>query len=252
MIATAAGPLLGARPLEYVRSAKEEFPVGRVTHDYYQTLDVPLHGRDVCVDIPKHRSANVEWRRRLIVWAEQCPENKNAIMQMCAAGYRDRNDQRRIEATTCGIIYWINAFGWTFLQNVIEADGRQRPITAGGVDCPWILWPVQDEIVNEIVHSIEMGEDIAVDKSREMGLTWIISAVFLYYWLFRPGTNFLCLSAVEDKVDAGGDPGSIFFKFDYMMQALPAWMLPGFKRTYMKLINKETGSTIVGKSSAAH
>lgn len=249
----AVGPLLGARPLAYLSDCPEPFHVGRVDHDHVHTIEIPFEHRSVTVHIPKERSQNIIWRRRILLDCEENPKSQAAVLRLCAAGINDKDIDRRIEATTRGFIFWINAFGWTLLQNRVLEDGRQVPITAGGgVDVPWILWPVQDEIVYEVVTAIERGTDIAVDKSREMGLTWILVAIILYYWLFRPGTNFIVMSRVQELVDAAGDPASSFWKLDYMLDALPHWMCPSFKRVYMRLINHDANTTIVGKSTTKH
>lgn len=219
--AVATDPLSGCRALEH--------PAG-------YAVDIPVAGQVYRVPIPKDRAANRRWRRALIERGDDVA-TRPSVLALCAA-----HDYR-------ACLYWINAFGWTFLQQTIDADGRQHALTSGGVDVPMITWVVQDEIVERLVYAIENGRDVAVDKSRDMGLTWLIAFVFVWYVLFRPGCNFMAMSRVEELVDNAGDPDSIFWKVDYIINALPGWMVPPRKRTYLKMIFEELRTSIVGKST---
>lgn len=127
-------------------------------------------------------------------------------------------------------------------------------------DIPFKMFPFQKRLVRDIVAAVRNGEDLFVDKTREMGVTYTILATFLWFWLFEPGSNFLVGSRKEDYVDnrRGGVTGnkeeSLFGKLDYMLSRLPEYMLPkGFNRdkhfTYMSLVNPESGNAISGESS---
>lgn len=204
--------------------------------DYAVPLAFP-DGRTTEWAIPKERAANVAYRRAIIERAEHDHALRRTLLAACAA------------QGPGGFLVWINTFGWTFKQLKIDETGRQTPVLGGGVDIPFITWPVQDDLATEIIHCIETGTNAAVDKSRDMGLTWLIVAVFTWHWLFRPGTNFQVLSMTEEEVDNPGEPSSIFWKIDYLLRMLPAWMVPPHKRTFLKLVRTDTPTTIVGKST---
>lgn len=122
------------------------------------------------------------------------------------------------------------------------------------------MFPFQKRLVREIIHAIKNGEDLFIDKTREMGVTYTVLATFIWCWLFEPASNFLIGSRKEDYVDnrRGGTTGnkeeSLFGKLDYMISRLPKYMLPeNFNPdkhfNYMSLVNPENGNAISGESS---
>lgn len=145
-------------------------------------------------------------------------------------------------------VYFIDTFCYTFNPKVTPSHLRFK------------LFPFQRRLVRDLVVAIRNGEDLFIDKTREMGVTYTILAVFLWFWLYEPASNFLIGSRKEDYVDnrRGGTTGnkeeSLFGKLDYMLSRLPAFMLPDkFVRerhfNYMSLVNPETGNAISGESS---
>lgn len=215
-------------PLRFARSL--EHPA-----DY--TVEIPLGDQLFSVAIPKGAAANRAWRRELLMSAAEDEQRQRTLKLLCSAHCAD------------ACLFWLNAFGWTFAQQRIEDDGRQHAITSGGVDVPFITWVCQDHVIRELIDAIETGRDVAVDKSRDMGMTWLIIAVFVWYWLFRPGTNFMAMSYVEDLVDNAGDPDTILWKVDYLVQSLPDWMVPALSRTHLRLVRQDGQATIIGKST---
>jgi hypothetical protein len=148
-------------------------------------------------------------------------------------------------------IYFIDTFCYTFNPKL---PGSQSP------HLRFKLFPFQRRLVKELVHAIRNGEDLFIDKSREMGVTYTILATFLWFWLYEPSANLLVGSRKEDYVDnrRGGTTGnkeeSLFGKLDYMLSRLPAFLMPkGFNRdkhfNYMSLVNPENGNVISGESS---
>ena len=111
-------------------------------------------------------------------------------------------------------------------------------------------------------HAIDTGEDLFVEKSREMGVSYTTTALFLWYWLYVPGSNFLVGSRKEDYVDntrgtseiLTNKEESLFGKLEYMLMRLPHDLRPkGFEfknhSNYMSLINPELGNIISGESA---
>lgn len=139
-----------------------------------------------------------------------------------------------------GCIFFIENFGWTF--NPKEQDVKHMP---------FILFEFQKRAVRETVEHIETGQDLFIEKTREMGVSWVVFAyISLWYWLFRDGANILLGSYKKDLVD-NKTIDSLFGKIDYGIQNLPKWMLPeGFKfdkhRTQLKIINPQNGNLITG------
>jgi intein/homing endonuclease len=118
----------------------------------------------------------------------------------------------------------------------------------------------QKRLMRNLVDHIRNGEDIFIEKCREMGATYTVLAVFLWMWLFEPSTSFLVGSRKEDYVDnrrgglTGNKEESLFGKLDYMITRLPDFMKPeGWNKNryfnYMSLLNPANGNVISGESS---
>lgn len=131
---------------------------------------------------------------------------------------------------------------------------------------PFDPYPFQERLILDLVRCIEQGEDVFVDKTREMGVTYTALGVLLWYWKYIEASNFLLGSRKQDIVDNVGGKSdgevtnkeeSLFGKADYMLERIPPIALPlGFNpavhRTFMSLRNPELGNVIGGESSNAN
>lgn len=147
------------------------------------------------------------------------------------------------------LILWVNLFVWTFQQQEIDAKGHQAGMV--GKKVPFVTWPTQDKGLAELFYAITTGYDWCFDKSRQMGATWLISVVFTWFMIFFQGMHFDVISQTEELVDNPGDPLSIFWKIDYLVDSLPEWMKPNINRTRLKILNLDLGSSIVGRSTTS-
>jgi hypothetical protein len=125
-------------------------------------------------------------------------------------------------------------------------DPREKPS-----DIPFILYDYQEEYAREINDYIQKGENLLTEKSRDMGVTWIILAVFYYRWLLFD-ENFLIGSRKEELVDKIGDIDSLFERLRYFIRCTPQWLLDACQfntksQGYMKIF-KENGASITGES----
>jgi len=147
-------------------------------------------------------------------------------------------------------IYFINNFLWTFNPKLEPYHFEFK------------LFPFQYDLVYEIKDAIEKGNDLFIEKCREMGATYTVLAVFFWFWRFVEGSNFLVGSRKEDFVDnTKGDSEelsnkeeSLFGKLEYFINHLDPIALPvGFNQTkhlnYMSLMNPNNGNSISGESS---
>ena len=145
-------------------------------------------------------------------------------------------------------VYFFETFLYTFNPKVTPSHLRFKP------------FDFQKRLIRDIIKSIMDGEDLFIEKSREMGVTYTTLGVFIWFWLFQPASNFLIGSRKEDYVDnrRGGETGnkeeSLFGKIDYMLARLPDFILPkGYNSdkhfNYMSLVNPENGNVISGESS---
>jgi len=190
------------------------------------------------LEVPKDRIANLDYRRRII---ERCEEDQS---------------EREVVRYACrqSCLWWINTFAWTYLQLHIQESGRMVAIVGGrGTHLPFITWPIQDELILDLEHAIRAGRDVAIDKSRDMGLSWIVLTVFHWFWQFYAGVNFLEISRKLELVDSKGDPDSLFWKHEYLLRHQPNWLRPRdigrVSTPSPKLVNHDLESTIVGAST---
>src|SRR3990167_3533700 len=139
-----------------------------------------------------------------------------------------------------GAIFFIENFGWTF-------DPRPQ---ANPNHLPFILFDYQRDAIGWIIEHIDSGKNGLIEKSRDMGVTWLIVYVVIWYWLFRDGINILLGSYKQDLVD-DRTKDSLFGMIDYAVDSFPKWLLPrGFKkdkhRNQMKLVNPINNNLIAG------
>lgn len=184
--------------------------------------------------IPKTLTANLAWRRRLL--------------QDSLTSATTRRMVRKASASSP--LFWINAFGWTFLQKDIDVAGHEQAVLGEGSHVPFITWKVQDEAILDVHDSILHGKPVLIRKSRDMGASWIVVALFQWFWQFRPSTTFLEISRKEALVDRRGDMDSLFEKHRYLLRWQPEWLRPQrIKDHKLNLENADIGSAIVGEST---
>jgi hypothetical protein len=172
--------------------------------------------------VPKNPRANAAYRRAILERAQGDTEFQREVWIRCS---RDP-------------IFFFDTFLWTNdPKSHSEAPHR-----------PFITYPYQERTIHQIIAATGK-HDLLAEKSRQMGFTWVICAVRLWFLLFRPGLSFLFGSRKEDLIDSPGDPITIFYKLDYMLNRLPQWMLPEFKRTEAHLENLDNNTTIDGEST---
>jgi hypothetical protein len=147
--------------------------------------------------------------------------------------------------------FWLNGFGWTFRQKEVMPDGTELPVKGHKAHQPFITWPVQDEFASHLIDAIDTGKNVDIEKSRDMGASWLILSVFTWLFQYRYNVNFLLLSRKEDLVDKPGNMDSLFEKIRYLLKFQPTWLRPHVRSTYMSLVNTDRKSTITGESTNA-
>lgn len=191
-----------------------------------------------------------EMLRREHLFTEYLSSNELSEARLTRLRVNDASE-RRVEARTLtwnlcarpdnpaeGCIFFIENFGWTF-------DPRRNP-----KHIPFFLFEYQKEAIRTLIEHIDGSRDLLLEKSRDMGITWLTVWVFVWYWLFRDGINLLMGSYKEKLVDDRTDD-SIFGRIDYCIDSLPKWILPkGFKkskhRTKLRLVNPANNNLISG------
>lgn len=188
--------------------------------------------------VPKQVEENIEWRGNLLERAE-----KDIILQ-----------QDLMSACKESLLFWINAFAWTFHQKEID------PITGEETEllfshAPFITWEIQDKLFEKFLSRLKKPKGILIDKSRDMGASWCGIDFIHWAWLFMDDIQILEMSRTEDYVDKAGNMKALFQKHDYINEWLPEWMVPpdcavgGKYRTNKHMKNILNGACIDGEST---
>lgn len=140
---------------------------------------------------------------------------------------------------------FINDWGMTFDPRLAERGLRTV--------VPFVLFPKQREFIDWLLKRWMQREDGVVEKSRDMGVSWLCVAFAAWMMIFRPGTVTGFGSRKEDYVDQIGNPASLFWKVREFINLLPAEFQPTNwdpqkDAPFMKIQNRETGSFITGEA----
>ena len=163
---------------------------------------------------------------------QNCEQEKVEEATLCRAS--------AFELCKRGILNFFKYFLWTY-----------DPRNAEMKDMPFIPWDYQEKYITELNDDIKSGTSSLTEKSRDMGVTWMILGVFLYRWLFFD-ESFLLGSRKEELVDKIGDIDTHFERLRYMIDKIPLWMLQAcnfntLNSSYLK-IYKSNGACLVGES----
>jgi phage terminase large subunit len=117
---------------------------------------------------------------------------------------------------------------------------------------PFVLFPRQRELVQFLEECVRDGESGLIEKSRDMGATWLCCAFSVHLWLFEPGSASGWGSLKSDLVDRRNVMDSIFEKLRQFIIWLPRGLKPvGFEpdvhMAHMRIFNPENGATIAGE-----
>ncbi len=177
------------------------------------------------LNAPKEMIANLEFRDAMIKWGSKSESHQEQLWIRCS---RDP-------------VFYVDTFLYTF-------DPRKR---AGLKVIPFILWPYQEDALKQILEGIDVGLDKLLQKSRDMGASWLALVAFEYMWHYFDMTSFLLASRKEDLVDKTDDTDTLMFKIDFMHKYSPGWLLPNIERKSMNIRNADNGSVISGESTNA-
>jgi hypothetical protein len=159
---------------------------------------------------------------------------------------RDTRRQDTINAECAqDLVGWVNDWVWTF-------DPRET--TQGrAAYFPFKLWPIQAKYLRWLEARVAGRDEAVVEKSRDMGVSWLNVAFAVHRWLYHPGFKTTFGANKEDNVDHLGDPDALFEKQRLLLSYLPTWMLPtGFSRkqhdNFCRLINPHNGNVVSGEA----
>lgn len=179
---------------------------------------------------PPNYSTVMEWRAAKIALYREQPEYISQALKYYA------EPEHCIEF----ICHWLDTYD---------------PRNAGGGNMtrlPLILFPKQAELVEFLLELVDKQQGGLIDKSRDMGATWVCCAFSIWAWMFMPGVSVGWGSRKQELVDKLGDLDSIFEKLRQLIRGLPKEFLPiGFTYekhlSFERILNPENNASITGE-----
>lgn len=189
--------------------------------------------------VPKEPRDNLEFRKKIRIKCRESSAFRKKIIELC------RED----------CIFYINTFVHQHNpkgDNIYEQEG------------PFVTWDFQDAAILGgervgmvdalgsriwgILECIEDQRDLVIEKSREMGASWLCLIVMDWMCRFHKNMKFLLLSRDEASVWRPGDSDSLIWKLQYISERLPKWMPGDCVRHRMSLYYKDNSSAITGQA----
>lgn len=171
-----------------------------------------------------------EWRLDRLKYLRANPEKLPAIKEY----YRQHPPQL------------ITDFGNTYDPRLVR---RGLP-----ANLPFLLFPKQEELAYWIIERWKAGEPGLIEKSRDMGITWLVMSLACCLCLLNREMAFGTGSRKENLVDVLGDPDSMLEKARLFMGGLPKEFRGNWDRNdkncsaHMRLRFPETDSIITGEA----
>ena len=186
--------------------------------------------------VPKERLANARFRLQVLKKCEEDPEFRRGIMAICAKD----------------IVFWIDTFVW---QSNPLKTGEEAHLAVG----PFICWDFQeDALLNRptvdyplrcgILWCFESKRTAVIQKSRDMGASWLFLMFQVWLCLFHKHSESLNISRNADYVDSKAT-SSLFWKIRYMNRWFPEWMTGPVDDTKMLIHYPKTEAYIAGEPS---
>lgn len=96
-------------------------------------------------------------------------------------------------------------------------------------------------------------ENVFAPKSRAVGFTWMVLALFLHAFIFEAESEFGMASENEAKVDKKGKQNTLFAKLDFLLKYQPRCIInpTDYDRGPLRLCNLRNDSVITGYPSTS-
>lgn len=228
--------------------------------------------------IPDDATGWLRWREQALAfreWAHRVadddPEKRAAILRLAAD-----------DPAFFMLVYGSLLEPRTTPDTRVDADGNLVPFPKPQGWYPWVPYPFQVEMIRWIEDVMARPNDPlgrgdgVIEKSRDMGATWVFCLYVAHQWLFADDFVAGLISHKEDLVDSN-DPKSMFFRieallgmntrvperavapgtiFDGLRVRTPAYLMPaGYEpklhNLKLNLIHPSKSNFIVGESTTA-
>jgi len=171
-------------------------------------------------------------RIREAVAAERAAKAEPAVLPALYAFYRDNPAQF--------IIDW----GMTF-----DPPNVRRGLPSS---LPFLLFPKQEELAFWLLERWRNADHGLIEKSRDMGVSWLVMGLSCSIALFNPEVSIGCGSRKEEYVDVLGDLDSLLEKARMFMVTLPPEFRGSWDRrkhsSHMKIVFPDSGSILTGEA----
>ena len=153
------------------------------------------------------------------------------------------DDKRKAyHAAALDVVEWCNDWVWAYDPREME----ESPFS------PFNLFPKQVEYLRWLEERVEKREEFLLEKSRDVGATYLNAIFAVHRWLFVPGFKTTFGANRVELVDNIGDPDAIFQKIRQIVSFLPDWMQPlrynpRKHDLYKRLLNPDNGNLIKGE-----
>jgi len=186
--------------------------------------------------VPRNPRQLLRFRKRLLQAAYRREHYARELWIICA---RD-------------LLFYLNAFGWLLepRMQVVSKLYTQARAWGDQTVVPFLTRQYQNDVLMEM-WSRWGTSDMVVEKSREMGASWMILYLIDHSWRFRDNFHAGVTSKDEASVDAPGSTDSLFWKLDFINEQLPGFLSVSpqhrvrILETHM-IRNALNGSTIQG------
>lgn len=165
-------------------------------------------------------------------------ENLAFRERVCTAALKSKSVRRELrQACSEDILFWFNTFVWTF-------DPRLKPKFRRA---PFITYEFQDYVILDLLRSLDEGTSRAIQKPRDMGMSWICLGVGEHQWQFSPGFRLGIGSRKAELVVKSNDIDAAFTRLEYIRDAQPGWLLPNRECLDGRWINRDLGGSIAAE-----
>ncbi len=180
-------------------------------------------------DVPRDYRENLRYRLWILDRCKADPVYRQAVIYGC------RND----------LLFYVNSFVYQYnpLKKGSEAVG------------PFITWPFQERALmmrppegKGILWCYENDRTAVVEKSREMGASWLFLIFQDWLCLFHPHVQAFNVSRSADAVDSASK-NSLFSKLRFMHKHLPCWLAGPLTEQKFYFEYERSGSENTGEAS---
>lgn len=171
--------------------------------------------------VPREPYANLQWRLKLLERCSANPRYRAAVVEMC------RTD----------ILFYINCFVYQY-----------NPFLIGNEVGPFITWDFQDDAFRTMLSAVEDQRDLVIEKSREMGASWMCLILMDWIAKFQPNKQLGMISRDADAVESPS-PDSLMWKLDFMSEKQPEWLTGEITRRKMNRKYLRSKSQVAAEAS---